>query len=53
MLAHPEEAQKYSELKRKLARKYPQNIDSYMNGKDGFIAAMDKKSAHWRTLAME
>jgi GrpB-like predicted nucleotidyltransferase (UPF0157 family) len=50
MLAHPEDAQKYSELKRELARKYPQNIDRYMDGKDGFIKEMDKKAARWRTL---
>jgi GrpB-like predicted nucleotidyltransferase (UPF0157 family) len=50
MLAHPEDAQKYSELKRELARKYPQNIDKYMDGKDGFIKEMDKKAAQWRTL---
>jgi GrpB-like predicted nucleotidyltransferase (UPF0157 family) len=50
MLAHPEDAQKYSELKRELARKYPQNIDKYMDGKDGLIKEMDKKAAQWRTL---
>jgi GrpB-like predicted nucleotidyltransferase (UPF0157 family) len=50
MLAHPEDAQKYSELKRELARKYPQNIDKYMDSKDGFIREMDEKAAQWRTL---
>jgi GrpB-like predicted nucleotidyltransferase (UPF0157 family) len=51
MLAHSEDAQKYSELKRELARKHPQNIDRYMDGKDGFIKEMDKKAAQWRTHA--
>ena len=50
MLAHPEDAKKYSELKRELARKYPQNIDEYIDGKNGFIKEMDKKAAQWRTL---
>ena len=50
MLAHPEDAQKYSELKRELARKYPHNIDKYMDGKDMFIKEMDKKAAQWCTL---
>jgi GrpB-like predicted nucleotidyltransferase (UPF0157 family) len=50
MLAHPEDAQTYSELKRELARKYPQNIDKYMDGKDEFIKEMDKKAAQWLTL---
>jgi GrpB-like predicted nucleotidyltransferase (UPF0157 family) len=49
MLAHPEDALKYSELKSALARKYPQNIDKYMDGKDGFIKEMDKKAAQWST----
>ncbi len=50
MLAHPEEAQRYSELKRRLAREYPTNIDGYMDGKDEFIEEMDTKAAQWRTL---
>ena len=50
MLAHPEDAQKYSNLKRELARKYPKNIDQYMDGKDEFIKEIDKKAVQWRTL---
>ena len=30
MIAHPEAAQKYSELKRKLARDHPTNMDGYI-----------------------
>jgi len=52
MIAHPEAAQRYSELKRKLAREHPTNIDRYMDGKDEFIKEMDKKAAQWRTLKM-
>ncbi|WP_293108288.1 GrpB family protein, partial [Moorena sp. SIO3I6] len=37
MIAHPKDAHKYGELKRELAKKYPDNIESYMDGKDGFI----------------
>jgi GrpB-like predicted nucleotidyltransferase (UPF0157 family) len=48
MRAHPEEAQKYSELKRKLAEDHPQSIDEYMDGKDGFIKEMDRRAAQWR-----
>ena len=36
MISHPEDAQRYSELKRRLAREYPTNINKYMDGKDGF-----------------
>ncbi|MEM9274602.1 MAG: GrpB family protein [Cyanobacteria bacterium P01_F01_bin.143] len=48
MINHPENAQKYSELKRSLARKYPTNIEGYMDGKYGFIKEMDQKAAQWR-----
>jgi GrpB protein len=34
MIAHPEDAQSYSDLKQKLAREYPTNIDGYIDGKD-------------------
>jgi GrpB-like predicted nucleotidyltransferase (UPF0157 family) len=47
MISHPEEAQRYSELKRQLAAKYPQNIDGYMDGKDDFIKEIDRKAALW------
>lgn len=50
MIAHPDDAQRYSKLKRKLARKYPTNIDRYMDGKDEFIKEMDKNAAQWRIL---
>ena len=48
MIANAEDAQKYSELKQELARKYPNNIEAYMNGKDEFIKEMDKKAAEWK-----
>ena len=48
MIAHPVEAQRYSELKRKLAEEHPQSIDGYMDGKDGFIKEIDQRAARWR-----
>ena len=49
MIAHPGDAQRYSELKRKLAAEHPQSPDGYMDGKDGFIKEMDRRAARWRT----
>jgi GrpB-like predicted nucleotidyltransferase (UPF0157 family) len=49
MIAHPEDAQRYSELKRKLAEEHPQSMDAYMDGKDDFIKEMDRRAARWRT----
>ncbi|XGV97231.1 MAG: GrpB family protein [Leptolyngbya sp. BL-A-14] len=53
MRAHPEDAQAYSQLKRALAKQYPTSIDRYMDGKDGFIKAMDQKAAQWRIQCIE
>ena len=47
MIVHPEEAQKYSKLKCELAKKYPTNIEQYMDGKDSFIQAIDKKAGQF------
>ncbi|MGV3488204.1 MAG: GrpB family protein [Tuberibacillus sp.] len=48
MMAHPEEAKKYSELKLTLAKQFPTDIESYINGKDAFIKDIDDKAAIWR-----
>lgn len=48
MIAHPVDAQAYSELKRKLAAEHPRDIEGYMDGKDGFIQEMDRRAAAWR-----
>jgi GrpB-like predicted nucleotidyltransferase (UPF0157 family) len=49
MIAHPVDAQRYSELKRKLAEEHPQSLEGYMDGKDGFIKEMNRRAARWRT----
>jgi GrpB-like predicted nucleotidyltransferase (UPF0157 family) len=49
MIAHPDESQRYSELKRKLAEEHPQSMDGYIDGKDGFIKEMDRRAARWQT----
>ena len=49
MRSHPESAREYSNFKRDLAVKYPQNIDKYMDGKNGFIKLIDRKAAQSRS----
>jgi len=49
MIAHPEEAQKYSQLKQSLADKYPTNIEMYIEGKNDYIKSIDNKAQKWRT----
>ncbi|RSK27165.1 GrpB family protein [Bacillus sp. HMF5848] len=48
MIAHPEDAIKYSELKQELAHKFSTNIDKYIEGKDSFIKAIDIKAKQWK-----
>ncbi|BAY11354.1 GrpB family protein [Calothrix sp. NIES-2098] len=48
MIAHPEEAHIYSELKRQLAKQYPEDINGYMDGKDGFIKDREKRALEWK-----
>ena len=48
MIAHRGDAEKYSDLKRKLAEEHPHSLDEYMDGKDGFIKEIDRRAAQWR-----
>lgn len=41
--AHPEDCIKYSKLKKVLARQYPNNMDSYIDGKTDFILEILEK----------
>ncbi len=45
MIAHPEAAQAYSELKRRLAAEHSTDIEAYMDGKDAFIQEIDRRAA--------
>lgn len=47
MIAHPVDAQRYGELKQKLAEEHPHSMDAYMDGKDGFIKEMERRAARW------
>ncbi len=45
---HLEDAESYSMLKQSLAEKYPNDIESYMDGKSDFIQEIDRKAAEWK-----
>lgn len=49
---HPEDAQKYAELKTKLAAEFSHDIIQYCNGKDAFVADIDRKDGFtgWRMV---
>jgi GrpB-like predicted nucleotidyltransferase (UPF0157 family) len=48
MIAHLDDALKYSNLKRELAQQHPEDIEGYVNGKDGFIKEMERKAIEWK-----
>jgi GrpB-like predicted nucleotidyltransferase (UPF0157 family) len=45
--AHSEEAIQYGDLKENLAKQFPKDIVSYMNGKDKFVKELEKKAMQW------
>ena len=49
-IAHPQDAEQYSQLKQKLAKQYPNDIESYMDGKDEFVKKMERKAIQWQAL---
>jgi GrpB-like predicted nucleotidyltransferase (UPF0157 family) len=49
MIAHPAEARVYGELKRNLAREFPEDIQRYMDGKDPFIKEHQARALVWWT----
>jgi GrpB-like predicted nucleotidyltransferase (UPF0157 family) len=47
LIAHPEIASMYGDLKRRLAAAHPEDIEAYMDGKDDFIKDVEVKALAW------
>jgi GrpB-like predicted nucleotidyltransferase (UPF0157 family) len=47
MIKHPVDAEKYGELKRKLAKQFPENTHSYQKGKEHFVNELVEKALSW------
>ncbi len=47
MIAHPEDAREYAQLKLNLARVFPWDIDGYCKGKESYIDDMEKRALLW------
>jgi len=47
MIAHPQEAARYADLKRSLARRFAFDIDSYCEGKEPYIIDIEAKATIW------
>ncbi|PID21433.1 hypothetical protein CSV61_09410 [Sporosarcina sp. P3] len=44
---HPEESKLYGDLKTKLAVMFPEDIESYIEGKDLFVKELERKARSW------
>ena len=47
LLAYPETAQAYSDLKRRLVQTCNGDIDAYVDGKDAFVKEVERKALAW------
>ncbi len=50
--AHPEVAHEYGELKAALALQHPNDIESYMDGKDAFVLHIERRALLWAGLGV-
>ncbi|ALO44922.1 GrpB family protein [Pseudohongiella spirulinae] len=53
MRAHPSIAVEYGELKERLARASPNDMDAYINGKDAFVKEHERLALIWRSSGNE
>ncbi|MFC4100687.1 GrpB family protein [Paenibacillus xanthanilyticus] len=48
LTAHPEEAKRYADLKIKLARQFPADMNAYIEGKDALAKELEAKALDWQ-----
>lgn len=51
--ACPEDAARYADLKQKLARRYPQDSPSYVDGKTALIRELDARAVRWKSCCAQ
>ena len=47
LIAHPDEALEYGQLKQRLAQRFPNDIEAYIDGKNDFIKELEQKALKW------
>lgn len=47
MCAHPYTAREYSRLKERLAQQFPEDMDSYIAGKNAFVKEQEQRALEW------
>jgi len=50
---HPDEANRYGELKESLAKRFPKDIEAYSDGKDAFVKELERNALHWYEMRKE
>lgn len=50
---HSEEVNHYGNLKERLAKQFPKDIEAYMDGKDTFVKELERKALHWYKMIKE
>ena len=50
LAAHPDKAEEYSSLKKKLAAEFPYDNDGYCNGKDKYMKELEQKALQWQEV---
>ncbi|TXK76125.1 GrpB family protein [Paenibacillus sp. N3.4] len=50
---HPDEANRYGDLKESLAKRFPRDIEAYMDGKDAFVKELERKALNWYKMGKE
>lgn len=53
MIAHPDDAREYAQLKLNLARVFQWDIEGYCDGKDPFVSEMEEKALLWYRSSKE
>lgn len=50
---HPDEANRYGDLKESLAKRFPRDIEAYMDGKDAFVKELERRALNWYKMSKE
>lgn len=45
--SHPDEAASYAALKREVVARHPQDRLAYIDGKDEYVAALERRAVNW------
>lgn len=48
LTSHPEDAKRYADLKIELARRFPSDINAYIEGKDALVKELEAKALNWQ-----